>query len=69
MFSNAVKFNGEGSWVVDDAKALENELDRVLRKNGFSEDRPPPTSKKKKTKKLRIKLSLKSVKNNATPGE
>lgn len=60
MFANAVKFNGEDSWVVEDAKALEKELERVLKKNGFTDDQKPPTSKKKK--KLRIKLSLKDLK-------
>ena len=58
MFTNAVKFNGEGSWVVEDAQALEKELERVLKKNGFS-DVEVPIGKKKK---LRIKLSLKDVK-------
>lgn len=60
MFANAVKFNGEDSWVVEDSVALEKELERVLKKNGFTDDAKPPTSKK--TKKLRIKLSLKSLK-------
>lgn len=60
MFANAVKFNGEDSWVVEDAIALEKELERVLKKNGFTDDQKPPTSKKKK--KLRIKLSLKDLK-------
>jgi Bromodomain len=57
MFANARKFNGDDSWVVEDAQALEKELERVLKKNGFT-DEHVPTSKKKK--KLRIKLSLKS---------
>lgn len=60
MFANARKFNGEGSWVVEDAVALEKELERVLKKNGFTDDDKPPTSKKKR--KLRIKLSLKGIK-------
>lgn len=59
MFSNARKFNGEDSWVVEDAKALEKELERVLKKNGFSEEHVPTS---KKTTKLRIKLSLKGQK-------
>ena len=58
MFANALKFNGEGSWVVEDAQALQKELERVLKKNGFS-DVEVPIGKKKK---LRIKLSLKDVK-------
>jgi len=58
MFANARKFNGENSWVVDDAKALEKELERVLKKNGFSADSIPIGKKKK----LRIKLSLKNLK-------
>jgi len=62
MFANARKFNGEDSWVVEDAQALEKELERVLKKNGFSDDMVP-TSKKKK---LRIKLSLKNVKGKPT---
>ena len=60
LVANAIKFNGEGSWVVADAVLLEKELDRVMKRNGFSEDKlPSPT--KKKAKKLRIKLSLKAV--------
>jgi hypothetical protein len=58
MFANARKFNGEDSWVVVDAVALEKELERVLKKNGFS-DGTVPVGKKKK---LRIKLSLKDLK-------
>jgi ATP-dependent helicase STH1/SNF2 len=64
MFANARKFNGEGSWVVEDAVALEKELERVLKKNGFTDDDKPPTSKKKR--KLRIKLSLKGIKPKAS---
>jgi hypothetical protein len=55
MFANARKFNGDGSWVVEDWQAVEKELERALKKNGFS-DEHVPTSKKTK---LRIKLSLK----------
>jgi hypothetical protein len=58
MFANARKFNGDNSWVVDNARALQKELERLLIKNGFS-DNHVPTSKKKK---LRIKLSLKDLK-------
>jgi len=65
MFDNAAKFNGEDSWVVADAKALEKELERVLKKNGFVDDSRPPISKatqETKKKTLRIKLSLKKKK-------
>ena len=58
MFNNAKKFNGEDSWVVEDAKNLERELDRVLKKNGFTDGQVPSSKKKKK---LRIKLSLKDI--------
>jgi hypothetical protein len=58
MFANARKFNGEDSWVVVDAVALEKELERVLKKNGFN-DGAVPLGKKKK---LRIKLSLRDFK-------
>jgi hypothetical protein len=61
IIANAKQFNGEGSWVVEDAKALERELERLLKKNGFNEDSIPKPSPPKK-KKLRIKLSLKSLK-------
>lgn len=59
MFANARRFNGDDSWVVKDAQALEKELERVLKKNGFIDDQKPPTCKEKK--KLRIKLSLKKT--------
>merc|ERR1712176_28526 len=68
MFSNAVVFNGEDSWVVEDSKCLEKELERVLKKNGFDEEKPIPTTNKKK-KKLRIKLSLKALKAKSDPEE
>jgi len=61
MLANATKFNGPDSWVVKDGEALERELDRVLKKNGFGEE-PPKKAAPPKTKKLRIKLSLKSLK-------
>lgn len=61
MFANAKQFNGEDSWVVEDGKAIEKELDRVLKKNGFSEEAAAPRPPKPK-KKLRIKLSLKGLK-------
>jgi ATP-dependent helicase STH1/SNF2 len=65
MFANARKFNGDDSWVVEDATALQKELERVLKKNGFSDDHVP-TSKKKK---LRIKLSLKDLKAKSDSGD
>lgn len=67
MFANARKFNGDGSWVVEDAKALEKELERVMKNNGFIDDHKPPTSKatlKAGGAKLKIKISLKDLKNN-----
>lgn len=57
LFANAKKYNGVGSWVANDAEALQRELERVMKKNGFEEPPPPP-----KRKPLRIKLSLKAVK-------
>lgn len=57
MFANARQFNGDDSWVVTDAMALQKELERVLKKNGFTDDQKPPTCKEKK--KPRIKISLK----------
>ena len=61
MLVNATKFNGPDSWVVKDGEALEKELDRVMKKNGFAEE-PPKKPPPPKNKKLRIKLSLKSLK-------
>lgn len=61
MFANAKTFNGEDSWVVKDGIALEKELERVLKKNGFGEEAPKKPSPQK-PKKLRIKLSLKTLK-------
>ena len=54
MFSNAKQFNGAESWVVKDGNALERELNRVLKKNGFSDDTPPklkPVASKQSTPK------------------
>jgi ATP-dependent helicase STH1/SNF2 len=61
--ANAKKFNGEGSWVANDADALHRELERVMKKNGLEEQPPPP----KERKKLRIKLSLKALTAEDTP--
>jgi len=65
MLANAAKFNGADSWVVQDGKTLEKELERVLKKNGFNEKSMPKPAPPKK-KKLRIKLSLKKAKLQAT---
>lgn len=60
MFSNAVKFNGENSWVVLDGKILEVELNRLLNKYGLLEDvSKTAASSSPKKKKPRLKLSLK----------
>ena len=59
MFANAVKFNGEASWIVADGKVLEVELNRLLQKYKLLEEQEsaPPAKKKKP----RIKLSLKKL--------
>jgi hypothetical protein len=59
MFSNAVKFNGEDSWVVMDGKVLEVELNRLLKKYGLLEDASKMAASSPKKKKPRLKLSLK----------
>jgi len=69
MFANAKQFNGEDSWVVEDGKTIKKELDRVLKKNGFSDDAgAKPKTPPKPKKKLRIKLSLKALKVKASEG-
>ena len=70
MFANAKQFNGEDSWVVEDGKTIKKELDRVMKKNGFTDEagvkpKTPPKAKKK----LRIKLSLKTLKTKDNSGE
>jgi hypothetical protein len=65
IVANATQFNGDGSWVVEDGKALIKELERVLKKNGINDEMvpaKPKTPEPKPKKKLRIKLSLKSLK-------
>lgn len=62
MFANAKQFNGEDSWVVEDGKAIEKELERVLKKNGFIEEAVQPKTSPKPKKKFVIKLSLKGLK-------
>lgn len=57
LFNNALKFNGEGSWIVEDSKVLENELNRLITKHKMFEQESPP----KKLQKPRIKLSLKNL--------
>jgi len=58
MFANAKQFNGEDSWVVQDGKTIEKELERVLKKNGFVIEHATKETKPKQ-KKNRIKISLK----------
>mmetsp|Transcript_19225 Transcript_19225/g.43957 ORF Transcript_19225/g.43957 Transcript_19225/m.43957 type:complete len:526 (+) Transcript_19225:332-1909(+) len=70
MFANAKQFNGDDSWVVEDGKTIKKELDRVLKKNGFTDEagvkpKTPPKAKKK----LRIKLSLKTLKTKVSSGD
>jgi hypothetical protein len=70
MFANAKQFNGADSWVVEDGKTIQKELDRVMKKNGFSDEagvkpKTPPKAKKK----LRIKLSLKTLKSKNNSGD
>ena len=72
MVANAKQFNGEESWVVEDGNALVKELDRVLKKNGISNEdvaAKPKTPPKPTKKKLRIKLSLKTLKPKEESGE
>jgi hypothetical protein len=57
LFANALKFNGEGSWIVEDSKVLEKELNRLITKYKILEEASPP----KKPQKPRIKLSLKNL--------
>jgi len=73
MVANATQFNGDGSWVVEDGKALVKELERVLKKNGLNDEMVPSKAKapppKPPKKKLRIKLSLKTIKTSDAPND
>jgi ATP-dependent helicase STH1/SNF2 len=64
LFKNALTYNGEGSWIVNDAEFIRGELDRLMEKNDLnnvdtvkvlkaSSSAAPPK------KPVRIKLSLK----------
>lgn len=63
LFDNAKQFNGEESWVTNDSILLQKELERFMKKNGFEDQ---PTHKKKP---LRIKLSLKLLRDNGMNGD
>ena len=52
MFKNCVTYNGEGTWITNDANALKSELNRLMDKNKEVKSKMP----------LRIKLSLKGKK-------
>ena len=52
MFKNCVTYNGEGTWITNDANALKSELNRLMDKNKEVQSKMP----------LRIKLSLKGKK-------
>jgi len=56
LFKNALTYNGEGSWIVNDAEALKVELDRLMDKNALS------ASAAASKKPIRLKLSLKKGK-------
>ena len=58
LFKNAATYNGEGSWIVNDAGVLQSHLEKQLEKNGLVGS----SSSEPKPKKLRIKLSLKRKK-------
>jgi len=72
MFANAKKFNGDTSWIANDANVLEAELNRLLNKYKIMEEEPkkeeaPPPKKKKPRIKLSLKkLSAKRKKGNGT---
>lgn len=57
LFKNAATYNGEGSWIVNDAGVLQSHLEKQLERNGLVGSSSEP-----KPKKLRIKLSLKRKK-------
>lgn len=59
MFANAKKYNGKNSWIAIDASALADELQRLLNNNNIT-----PVEQDLPRKKLRIKLSLKKLRNN-----
>jgi ATP-dependent helicase STH1/SNF2 len=52
MFKNCATYNGEGTWITNDANALKSELNRLMDKNKEVKSKMP----------LRIKLSLKGKK-------
>jgi len=56
MFTNAKKYNGKKSWIAADASTIGDELHRLMKKNNIVEEPELPK------KKLRIKLSLKKLK-------
>jgi ATP-dependent helicase STH1/SNF2 len=60
LFKNALTYNGEGSWIVNDADVIRAELDRLMEKNAL-DDRVKHdlgASVKESKKPVRIKLSL-----------
>ena len=69
MFANARQFNGEGSWVDEDAKTLGKELERILKKNGFAEEVPKQQKAAPKRKKKEPTLEPATAATESEPAE
>lgn len=63
LFKNALTYNGEGSWIVNDAEVIRGELDRLIEKNDLNKVDTVKVVKANTSapvkKPVRIKLSLK----------
>lgn len=78
LFKNAITYNGEGSWIVNDAEVIRGELDRLMEKNALSameindlgamEKHAFSASVAESKKPVRIKLSLKMGKKKGPTG-
>lgn len=62
LFKNALSYNGEGSWIANDAEVIRGELDRLMAKNALG------ASVEESKKPVRIKLSLKMGKKKEPTG-
>ena len=63
LFKNALTYNGEGSWIANDAEVIRGELDRLIEKNDLNKVDTVKVVKANTSapvkKPVRIKLSLK----------
>lgn len=70
IFKNALTYNGEGSWIVNDSGVIKAELDRLMEKNALDDsvnnDLGASVTESKKPVRIKLSLGKKKQPGNAT---